>query len=73
MAERIKHSRLWTRQEVRELRGMATRGFTAAEIGRSLKRSAHAIYTRIQLEGIALTRKNRFSAAKPPRLRQGRR
>ena len=65
--------RPWTPTQVETLKAMALSGYTAAEIGRKLRRTAPAISTRVQLEGIALTRKNRFSAAKPRRLRQRRR
>jgi hypothetical protein len=54
---------------VETLKRMASGGYTAAEIARKLKRTVSAVYTRVQLEGIPLTRKNRFTAGKSPSLR----
>ena len=64
--------RRWSCGQVETLKAMALNGYTAAKIGRRLKRTALAISSRVRLECITLTRKNGFGAAKPRRLRQGR-
>jgi hypothetical protein len=65
--------RLWSARDIAVLKKMTSGGYTAVEIARKLRRTDSAIYARIQFEGLALTRKNRFSAALPPRYRQRRR
>jgi hypothetical protein len=65
--------RVWQNAEIRTLKQMCKAGQTAAQIARKLKRTVAAIYSRVQVEGLALGRKNRLSAKRPAKTRQRRR
>jgi hypothetical protein len=60
----------WTESELETLKPMANACYSAAQIARKLKRTVSAVYTRLQFERIALTRKNRFTAWKASTRRQ---
>jgi hypothetical protein len=58
----------WSQSDLATLKRMASGGFTAAEIAHKLKRTASAVYTRVQFEGIALKRgANRIKAQQAAR------
>lgn len=56
--------RLWTDRQVELLKQMAARGYSGTHIARRLNRTPSAVYSRVQLEGLKLSRGNRFIAGR---------
>lgn len=66
------NGRAWTARQLKALRQMAAAGYSGAEVAQKLQRSVESVYSRLQVEGVTLTRKNRYTAAKPVRQRRRR-